>query len=184
MLTLSISRVEVPNALSLPGWGAPEWVSLVGFPLTLIGLYLAWLQIRSVKTAADAARAAAERTEHHLADNHLLLLIPRLLQASRDLEHAVRLGERGAGFTFLGDWRELAVQVRTLVERQGGRPGLRESIDRAIALIPPAEDALQDTTADAYSGTRHARDRIRDACDAANEIVTERMAFVDRNKKP
>jgi hypothetical protein len=166
---------------SVADWTLPDWFAVVGFPLGVLGLVAAWRQLRGTRSAAEAAQTATERTEQHLADNHLLLLIPRLVQASRDLEQAVRNDERDTAVTLIASWRDVAVQVRTLVEAQaGGRSDLRALIDRAIALIPPAEDALSDTGTDAKTGTHHARDRIRDAVDEANKIVTERMAFVGR----
>jgi hypothetical protein len=166
--------------LAALGWDLPDWFSVIGFPLTLLGLYVGWRELMRTKDAAVAARDAVRDTQRQLADNHLLLVIPRLLQASRDLEHAVRRPDLEAAQKEMAQWRELAVQVRTLAERKGGeRIALIEKIDRAIALIPPAEEALNDGGADPYERTRHARDRIRDAVDEATRIVTERMAFVE-----
>ena len=161
-------------------WSIPDWISVVGLPLALIGLYLAAIQLRKTTQAANAARDAVREAERHLADNHLLLLIPRLVQVARDLQSSVERNQREPARTCLTDWREAAVQVRTLVERQGGYGPLIERIDKAVALVASAEDGLHEEGRDAANATRHVRDRIRDAGDLAMQVVTERMAFVRR----
>jgi hypothetical protein len=41
-------------------WSFIDWLAVVGFPLTWLGIYLAWRHIGEIKTAADASLAAAE----------------------------------------------------------------------------------------------------------------------------
>src|SRR4051794_8187721 len=100
--------------MSALAWSIPDWFSVVGLPLALAGLFIAWREVQKTKTPAEAARDAVADTQRHLADNHLLLLIPRLLQAGREVEHAVRRPDRDSAQKELAAWRELAVQVRTL----------------------------------------------------------------------
>ena len=88
--------------------------------------------LRATKSAAEAARDATEDVQQRLADNHLLLLIPQLKQASRDLENAAGQGHHQAAQKYLEDWRGHAVRVRTLVERQ--YQGVLQNHDRVRDL--------------------------------------------------
>jgi hypothetical protein len=131
------------------------------------------------KTSADATKAAIEHTQRQLADNHLLLLVPTLLQAERDVLLAVDLGNHGATQRHLDEWRDAANRVKTLVRLKNERPDLVERLNEAVALVVVARDALDDKTRTPTDSTTHARDRMRAAGDRANEIVTERLVVVE-----
>jgi hypothetical protein len=187
-------------------WGVPDWVSVVGLPLTLAALALAYFQLRDAqttagdardaaahgRTAAEAARVAAatardaataardsiQTTEGHLADNHLLVFVPRLDVVNRQLQTAVVKGDGNAALEHLTEWRGIAAQVRKLAEKQGGEEELIRKLQTAGALVVSAKNDLISKTGTPEEATRHVRTAIDDACDRAAEIVGERMAFV------
>jgi hypothetical protein len=160
-------------------WGIPEWVSVVGLPVGIVAVFLTWRQLRKTATAAGAAKDAVERTEQHLAENQLLLLIPRMLQHARDLDHAVHRTDREAAQACLTDWRNAATQVRVLAARTNAHPNVAHHVRTAVALISTAHDELGNPERNAAEATRRVRDRMSDAGDAANEIITERLVFVN-----
>jgi hypothetical protein len=176
--------------LRVLGLNVPELVTVLGLPVALVAAVLAAMQLKAAreaantagekadgaKASADAARAAVERTEKHLADNHLLLWIPRLEQVARSLELAAVANRRDAAMVHLTEWRETATHVRALVTRDGDRPDLVEKLQTAVALIISAKDDLvADKESTAAEATRHVRSAINEACDRASEIVAERM---------
>lgn len=148
-------------------------------------LQIAASNASSAKTAAESAQRAVERTERHLADNHLLLWVPRLEQVARNLDLAAAADNRDVAMVHLMEWRETAGYVRTLVLKDAvDRPELVERLQTAVVLIHSAKDDLvgdaQSTTAEA---TRHVRSAISEACDRASEIVAERMAYTRRENQ-
>lgn len=172
----------MPNAAFYTDWSTLDWLSIVGLVLALVGIGIAIFQISQATSAAEAAKNASEATQIHLADNHLLLLIPVLSQACKDLTRAASADDRQGAAGYLDAWRETAVKVRALIQAKSTQSGdidLIQEIGFAIALMAPAHDALNDPNQAAYDGTRHVRSRIQAATDQANQIVAEKMAFVE-----
>lgn len=163
-------------------WGIAEWVSvvgtIVGIPLAVAGAVYARRQLSETKGAAVAAKDAVERTERHFAERQLLLLIPRMLQNARDLQHAIAMGDRAGAGACLTDWRETATQVRVLVRRTGDHPHLGHQVDRAVALIATAQDELGDPSREPTDATQRVRDRMGDVSDSASEVLAAKMTFV------
>jgi hypothetical protein len=168
-----------------------DWATVVGFPVAIVAAVFAGLQLRvasqqskAAETAPLASQRAVERTERHLADNHLLLWVPKLEQVARNLEAAARSDRRDATMVHLTEWRETATHVRTLVERDGDRPELIAKLQTAVAMILSAKDDLvADSSTPAAEATRHVRTAINEACDKASEIVAERMAYPRRDER-
>jgi hypothetical protein len=171
--------VLVAALVDTDGWTLADWFSVIGFPLGIVGFALAWVQLRRTRGAANAAKSAVEATQRQLADNHLLLYIPQLAQALRDLEHAVERNDHAACRMHLDDWRDAANRIRTLVRLKNERTELQERLNEAIPFVVAAKEALEDQRRGAKASTARARDHMRAAGDKATEIVTERMAFVE-----
>jgi len=71
-------------------------LSVAGLVVSVGGFWIAIAQIRKTTGAVNAASAAIQKTERHLALNQLLVLIPQLLQIEADLEVAVGAAEADA----------------------------------------------------------------------------------------
>lgn len=82
---------------------AADWVTIIAFPLTLIGLWVTYRQSRKTKSAADAAKDSAKATSDKIEsfqymatlsrNIELLKGCPRLLLESQWLETARHLTE-------------------------------------------------------------------------------------------
>lgn len=171
-----------PHSAIWSGWELPDWVSVIGFPLGIVAFGMAWWQLGRTKKSADAARDAVRDTQRQLADNHLLVLVPQLVQAQRDVQTAADRGDHEGCQRSLDEWRDVANNVKTLLRKKGERADLVDRLAEAVAFVVTARDALEDHERSVISSTAHARDRIRSAGDRATEIVTERMAFVEADQ--
>jgi hypothetical protein len=160
------------------GFNLADWMSVVGFPLGVVGFVLAWFQLARTKTAAEETKAAIANTEKHLAENQLLIAIPQLQLVARSFQWAVDRNDHAAARTHLDEWREAAGRVNALARRKRGWPDLVERITEAIPYVLAAREALEDETRYAQELTVHVCERIRIVGDRANDVVTEKMAFV------
>lgn len=187
-------------------WSVPDWVSVVGLPLAGLGIVLGLFQLRDAKstagdakaaadsgkvaaegarTAADTARNAAtaaresiQATEGHLADNHLLLLIPRLDQIHRSLEAAVMAEDTDRVVETLNEWRIVAAHVRQLAQRQGGHENLVDKLQSASGQVHAAKEPLITRAVSPDEATGQVRKAIDDASTEAATLIGERMAFI------
>jgi hypothetical protein len=177
-------------------WGLPEWLTVVGFPLVVVALWLGYLQLREAQkqssaaalaargagASADAAKTAIERTEQHLADNHLLLLIPELQQVRTDLDIAVDKGHREEALRLLSAWLRVASDVQAILERQrGGHSSLIAELEKSAKMTGRAKDELIARQKDLEPATRELRGLITSICASALRIVGEMKAFTRSN---
>lgn len=95
------------------GWA--DWTSVVGLPLTLLGLGLAWKQAKAASDSAAAARRAVEYTERRLRANQLLVLIPQLRMISIELDVFIESDEAALAKRQLDQWRWHASNVHGLL---------------------------------------------------------------------
>jgi hypothetical protein len=165
----------------LSEWTLPDWFTIIGFPLGIGALGIAIWQAAAAKSKAELARRAVERTEQRLADNHMLILVPRLEQVARDLDAAADEGNRERALQLIADWRGTAGRVRRLVERRnGGGTEFLKQLQLASARATPAKDALTEGNVNPLQATRHLRATIDDVCSEAAAIVGEMLAFTER----
>jgi hypothetical protein len=177
-------------------WGLPDWLTVVGFPLAMVALWLGYLQLREARkqssaaalaargaeTSADAARSAIERTEQHLADNHLLLAIPELQQVRTDLDVAVDKGEREDAIRLLSAWLRVGSDVQAILERQQpGHSALIAELEQSTRMTGQAKDELIARQKDLEPATRELRGLITSICASALRIVGEMKAFTRSN---
>lgn len=90
-----------PQLSSIPS--VADWVTIVAFPLTLLGLYLTYRQSKKTKSAADAAKASAKETSAKIESIQFMATLsrniellkgcPKLLLESQWLETARHLTE-------------------------------------------------------------------------------------------
>ena len=76
-----------PSSATTRAW--VDWVSVIGLPLTLLGLFLTWQQARNASTAAQAAEKAVSRTERQIRASQILVLVPQLRSTVAELETAI-----------------------------------------------------------------------------------------------
>jgi hypothetical protein len=132
----------------------------------------------ATQTAAEATQTAVERTENHVAENHLLVWIPQLVQVTREAETELTAGDGSRVRSSYARWRSTARQVQVLLRRTHPGHGAIALIDKAITLAPSALDAVRDEAGEPEARTRHLRTAMTDAAEEAETLVTERMAFL------
>ena len=184
-----ILRQFVPALLPVAvfGWNLPEWLTVVGFPLAIAAFGIGWQQLREAKsqsvaaaTAAQAAQSAIERTERHLADNHLLLLIPQLQLLRRDLDDAILGAKRQETIRYLGDWLVVASDVQAILQRRGSSAPqeLINNLQRSAKLTGDAKDNIIARKESPVIATREVRPLITKICASSSRIIGEMKAFV------
>jgi hypothetical protein len=189
---------EIATAISTSAWSLPDWLTIVGFPLVLLGLALGYSQLRETQrqsaagalaaqaasTSADEARMAIERTEQHLADNHLLLLIPELQQLRTNLDLAVDQGNREETIRLLGSWLRVASDVQAILERQPSqRRALIKELEKSAKMTGQAKDELIARQKNLEQATRDIRSLITSICASALRIVGEMKAFTRSDQR-
>lgn len=124
------------------GWDTGEWslvVGVVGVLATVIGLSIAFFQLKKARSAAEAARDAVVTTEGRLAKAELIQLIPTLVEVDGALEDGIR---EGAGADVIAkqltSWRDRANEVLGILE------GRDYSSDEFMTMLrDSAEEATQ-----------------------------------------
>lgn len=101
--------------LAMTSGGVATWVSIITSPLTLLGLFLAWLQLKRTADATEATKTAVERTAKGMAIYQLLILIPQLQQFEGDLDRAVSLDDHEAAVDVLNRWRKAGTEATGLL---------------------------------------------------------------------
>lgn len=134
------------------GLTAVEWVTVVGFIVTVLGfgatlsaLRIAWSQLRRTQTSADAAKAAGEAVQEQLQDVQLAWLLPRLQETEHALEEARQARDADAARRQLSQWRRIAPMAEALLERTPSAPrGLAKELRTTAALAFSAQRSLSD----------------------------------------
>jgi hypothetical protein len=168
------------------GWTLPDWLTVVGFPLAISAFAVGWQQLREAKrqsvaaaVAAQAAKTAIERTERHLADNHLLILVPELQLLRRDLDDAILGGRQQETIRYLGDWLSVASDVQAILQRRGASAPqqLIDDLQRSAKLTGDAKDNLISREQTPEEATRAVRPLITEICASSMRIIGEMKAF-------
>ena len=107
---------------SHPPWYASlslvDWLTVVGFPLTLAGLYMTWKQARDATDAAKAARRAVQRAQQQIRSNQLMVLIPQLTWIANEVDWAIERENFDVVRRFLNSWRQHAGSVHGILMAQ------------------------------------------------------------------
>jgi len=160
------------------GWNTSEWglaVGVLGVLVTVVGLSVAFWQIRKTRTAAEAARDAVTTTESRLAKTELLQLIPALVEVDGTLEDRVRSSSSAEEVAEqLTNWRDSANEVLGVLKGRDYASAefltlLMESADEATrvrAELP--EDAEERRIA-----TKDVRAAISSVCGKAGVLKSQ-----------
>jgi hypothetical protein len=151
-------------------WNAVgSWLGLV---VSIAGFWIAIVQIRKTRKAAEAAALAVAETETRVARNTLLAVVPQFLQLEIDLGAALGSNRFEDAVTVLVRWRHLAAQIRGLVERSDiEEAALGQILWIAIPLVSAAERSLLRSRGPSAAAVRQARQAIGDASAAAGALI-------------
>jgi hypothetical protein len=187
------------------GWTLPDWLSVVGFPTVILGLWLAFRQGTDAKAAADQSREAAvaardasaaarqnaqaakeaiERTERRLSETHLLLAIPELDRVRTELESGVMNARRRDVLRALGDWGHTATDVLAILEHTDAdrHRQLISDLERSAVITGQAKNDIIAKRTDLEPGTREAREIIGVVCASAGRIVSGMKTFLRESR--
>lgn len=127
---------------------APGWFDYVGFAVTMLGLFFAWLQSREAKDAADSARNAVVRTELKLSMNQLLLVLASIQQNISDIDHSSVSENKEVAKFALSRFGLLATEAAELLDRhaEDGVRALSQRLRTTSQLALDAKASLAKTT--------------------------------------
>jgi hypothetical protein len=160
------------------GWHTGEWglaVGVLGVLATVIGLSVAFWQLRKTRSAAEAARDAVTTTEGRLAKAELLQLIPSLVEVDGALEDSIRDGgDADAIAEQLTNWRDRANEVLGVLEDRGYASSqflatLRDSAEEATRV----RAGLSDDPEERRIATKDVRAAISSVCGQAGVVKSQ-----------
>lgn len=156
----------VPDASTL------QWASLAITALGFTGTI--WQIVRAAK-ASEETRDAVQRTEHRMALNHLLVLLPQLRVLESDLDAAAEDNDRHMTRRALATYSHVASEVAGILEQQDEVdptiPGqLKESARKASQA---KAELISDGRLAPKSATRPFREEL-------SEIISQIGALVGR----
>lgn len=154
-------------------------VSIVGFPLAIIGLYVALNQLQRTQNAVEAAAEAQEKTERDSALRQLLVLLPSLSEVEQALENAVSQNDVSGARRELASWRLRGGEVHGMLAGRGDLPsGISDGLSKAIVQAGAAKQRLMDENVDLSAATERARTDISTATIALTELAARFKAYV------
>ena len=161
-------------------WYAIGWVdvvSVVGLPLTLLGLTLAWWQARAASNYAKAAREAVEHTERRLRANQLLVLIPQLRWISAELDASIEANNAVLAKRQLDNWRWQASNVHGLLDvGEINERSLLQALQQSVGLAHAASgNLMMPENGPVLKRCARARASIGRVCDQLNVWVGQNV---------
>lgn len=120
-----------------------SWLAVVGFPLTLVGLYLTWRQARNASNSAAAARDAVQRTQQQIRVQQLMVLIPQLAWTASEIDAAIEDDAFPLVRRYLRNWRNQASNIHgILLSADPGEAEASTALNESIGMASVAEGVL------------------------------------------
>lgn len=161
-----------------------DLASLIGFPLALIGLLIALLQLRRTQGAVRAADRAQQRTERESALRQLLVLLPSLSQTEQALDFAVWRKDRALAQRELSSWRIRGREAKGMLATQPyATAKVEEDLATAIVQATGAKQRLDDESTDVLDATETARADIAAAVDGLTELTARLKTNIREEKE-
>ena len=147
------------------GW--VDWLAVVGFPLTLVGLYLTWRQARDATASAEAAKRAVQSTQQQIRAKQLMVLIPQLMWIASEIDSAIERGQLPIVRRYLNNWRMQAGNVNgILLAANPDEFTLATALNNSVSMAATTERHLMSRI----------KDITRDDCMKARDAITEASA--------
>lgn len=155
---------------SHPPWYASiswvDWLTVIGFPLALAGLYLTWHQAREASNAANAARGAVLRTQQQIRSNQLMVLIPQLTWIANEVDWAIERENFDVVRRFLNSWRQHAGNVHGILMAQApDENDILKVLMSSIGMAAVTDRLLFQQEKSTRKDCMRAREAIRSAID-------------------
>lgn len=94
-------------------------IGVVGIALTIVGFWIALVQLSRTKTAAVAARDAVTTGTERIRYNQLLMLVPQMQSLEVELDLAIQQDDAMTGGRVLLRWRQLAATAHGILGPMG-----------------------------------------------------------------
>lgn len=149
-----------------------DWLTVVGFPLTLVGLYMTWRQARNASSSAEAARRAVHRTEQQIRANQLMVLIPQLMWTASEIDTAIEMENFPLVRRYLNNWRRQAGNVHgMLLAADPDETEIARDLNNSVSMAAIAETLLLRAQKSTRADCMKARQAIIAAADKLNVWV-------------
>jgi hypothetical protein len=163
-----------------------DWLTVVGFALTLVGLYMAWHQAREATNAANAARRAVQRTQEQIRTKQLMVLVPQLTWIANEVDWAIERENFDVVRRFLTSWRNHAGNVHGILMAQAPNESeILMALMASISMAKIADGILFKNEKSTRKDCMKAREAIISAIDQLNPWLgrnsTEAANWVGEN---
>jgi hypothetical protein len=172
-------------ALAIHHWYSlswDQWIGVIGFPLTLLGLYFTWWQAKGASDTAKATQVAVLRTQSQLRANQLLVFVSQLRYVVSELDLAIAGDDPDKARAKLDEWRWSAGHIRgILIGADPGQEQISTQIQESIALASLASTSLlkgTNQTKTIFAVCSTARTAISVASDSLNVWVGQHSTQV------
>jgi hypothetical protein len=138
---LALTSHHAPQWHTLSWW--VDWLGVIGFPLTLAGLFLTWRQAREASNAATAARDAVQRTQQQIRLQQLMALIPQLAWTASEIDSAIEDDAFPLVRRYLRNWRNQGSTVHgILLSADPADSEAATVLNKSIGMASVAEGML------------------------------------------
>lgn len=129
-------------------------IGVLGILLTIVGFWIAIVQIRKTRTAAEAARDAAAHGTNRIRYNQLIILVPQLQNLEGEMDAVVRQNDLFAAERVLVRWRQVATQTSGILREMGAEhEELTQQIEKCCGAARAAKAKLVTSGAASTSKT-------------------------------
>ena len=106
---------NAPSAFDLVNFG----IGVIGLIVTFVGFWIAIVQIRKTKSAAEAAARAAKVGSVRIRYNQLLMVVPQMQNLELEIDSAIQQSDSYAVERALLRWRQLAASSHGILGQMG-----------------------------------------------------------------
>jgi hypothetical protein len=161
-----------------------DWTSVIGFAITLAGLWFTWKQARDARGAAEAASEAVDQVLEKVKENQISSQIGQLRWIVTSLDDAIKGDEASVARLLLSNWRHAIGQVGGMLRDD---PMIDESvlvrIQESVGLAASANSALVRGGRTVARSCEQARVAIGEAYDVLNHYAAQRAYSVERSER-
>jgi len=93
-----------------------DWIGIAGLLVSIVGFWLAIVQLRRTAKATKATADNIKQTLHRMNINHMLVLLPQLRLIENDLDQAAEDEDRRLAQRTLISYAHTASQVASLLQ--------------------------------------------------------------------
>ena len=154
-------------------WGLG--ITSLGLLITVIGFWLAIVQLRKTATASTATTLAVQTANQRMLYNHLLVLMPQLRTLEGDVDAAVVGGDREAAVRALVAFSHAANQVAALLETEPVETRLSDHVE-LVADLRLAARAVSAAKGELVSGSKKTLGNLLHGVSTQISDVTARCA--------